>query len=915
MADVRAPVRDLVGREDELTHIVGVRDAPNAPSGPIVLSGDAGIGKTELWSAGVEAASERGIRTLATRPSEAETGYSYSGLADLLAEVVDDVVPRLPPMQRRALETALLLGEPDASVDEHVVASAFLRAVGELAADGPLCIAVDDLQWLDAASVGPLRFALARLGDAPVVALLAVRGTPPEWLRRLGPRLVEVRGLSIGATHELLRRLGTSFARPLLVRIWTTSGGNPFFALELAAALQRRGGELGVGEELPIPSTLGELLEARLDGLGATADEVVHVVAALADPTTELVEAAVGDAVDAGLAEAQAARVVRLEGERVRFDHPLLGSAVAARTTPARGRALHARLAEIAPTGEERARHLALATARPSGSVASVLDDAALQALARGAPAAAAELAEHALRLTPASHRHDLRRRVLAAADMHHRAGDVPRARGLLEGERAAATPGPERATLVARLARMQSSPRDATVLYREALSEAADDNALRAGIHLRLAELMRFTDGVEQGVEHGRLAVEAATRVDDPALRCLAAAAYGLLHFNAGLGVPEPTMTAAIALERSLPDWPLPAGPTVVHGHQLCWAGDVDRARTVFAECLRLGVARDDPHAVADAHWYLGVVEWRAGNWEASDRHAATSLELGAQLGPVLPPHEYPMAIIAAHRGRIGEARTIAERAFAHAGAEGITVAQSGHGWVLGFVELSLGDASAALPHLRRAVENREAFVLEPAMREELGDALEALIAVGELDEADAMIATWDDRARHLDRAWALAVLTRCRGLLAAARGDLDGALASFDDALAEHARTRDPFQHARTLLALGRTQRRAKRRGAARATLTDALERFEGVGAPLWAEQARAELARLGGRSPSAGELTESESRIAELVAEGRTNREVAAALFLEVHSVETALTRVYRKLGVRSRAELARRYGSKT
>jgi DNA-binding CsgD family transcriptional regulator len=913
---MRTPVRELVGREDELDAIVHMLDARDALPDMVVLSGDAGIGKTELWRAGLEAALERGFRTLTTRPSETETGYSYAGLSDLLGGVGDDVLPRLPPIQRRALETALLVGEPDASVDERAVVSAFLGAVRVLAADGPVCIAVDDLQWLDAASIGPLRFALARLGDMPVAVLLAVRGTPPEWLRRTSARLVEVRGLSIGATHEVLRtRLTTSFARPLLVRIWKTSGGNPFFALELADALHRRGGALAVGEELPIPSSLGELLSARLDGLGAAAAQVVNVVAALADPSTDLVEAAAGNSADRGLTEALEASVLQLEGERVRFTHPLLGSAVAARTTPSRRRVLHARLAEIVPTSEERARHLALAAPRPSSSAAAALEEAAARALRRGAPVAAAELAEQALRLTPASRPDDVRRRVLAAADMHHRAGDALRARGLLERERARAVPGQERATVVARLARVQPSPRDATALYVQALSDAEYDAAPRAVMHLRLAELMRFTDGVGQGVEHGRLAVEAASRVDDPPLRCLAAAAYGLLHFNAGLGVPEPTMTEALALERSLVGWPLTDGPTVVHGHHLCWMGDVDDARTVFEECRAAAVSRDEPHALADAHWYLSVVEWRAGNWEVADRHAARCFELSSQLGPVLPPQEYPMAIIAAHRGRIGEARAIAERAFALAGAEGMTVAQSGHGWTLGFVELSLGDAAAALPHLRRAVENREAFVLEPAMREELGDVVEALVAGGELEEADATITTWEERARRLDRAWALAILARGRGLVLAARGDFDGALASFEEALGEHARSGDPFQHARTLLAVGRTQRRAKQRGAARASLTDALARFERVGAPLWAEQARGELARVGGRSRSAGALTESESRIAALVAEGKSNREVAATLFLTVHSVETALTRIYRKLAVRSRAELARRYGSKT
>ena len=191
-----------------------------------------------------------------------------------------------------------------------------------------------------------------------------------------------------------------------------------------------------------------------------------------------------------------------------------------------------------------------------------------------------------------------------------------------------------------------------------------------------------------------------------------------------------------------------------------------------------------------------------------------------------------------------------------------------------------------------------------------ELADTLEALIAVGELEEAERKLVPWEERARALDRSWALAITARCRALLLAARGDLEGAQAGFERALAEHARTQDPFQHARTLLAHGVTQRRAKQRGAARVTLEQALAIFERLGAPLWAEQARSELARIGGRAPSRGELTEAERRIAALVAEGRTNREVAAALFVTEHTVEGALTRAYRKLGVRSRAELAHR-----
>jgi DNA-binding CsgD family transcriptional regulator len=917
---VPVTARQLVGREEELGAIVRLLDAPEQLSGAAVLPGEAGIGKTTLWLAGIDAAAARGYRILSSRPSEAETQFAFAGLADLLGTDAGDILPELPPIQQRALEAALLLGESEIHADDRAVAAAFLGALRLLAGDSPLCLAVDDVQWLDAASLAALRYALARLDHEPVAALLAVRDNVPPWLRRAVPegrlRTVEVGGLSVGAIQELLRaRLDATFPRPTLIRLWETSGGNPFFALELASALQRRGGTLAPGEELPIPSDLDELLHARLDGLSAAALEAARAVAALADPTVPLVESAAGRRSDAGLAETLAARILELDGERLRFTHPLLGSAVAARQTPSHRRSLHARLAKIVPTAEERARHLALATAEPSREIASILEDAARSAHARGAPATAAELAEQALRLTPATSPDDARRRLLIAADMHRRAGDTDRATALLEQARAAAAPGNERATIVAHLAGVQASPQDAVALYREALSEAEGDDALEATIHLRLAALMRFTEGIERGMEHGELAARAASRVGDAALRCRALAAYGLMHFNTGRGILTVEMEEALSLERSLAEWPLDDGPTWVYGWQLCWSAEVDRARDLFQEVLSVVKARNDPAGEAEALWYLSLLESRVGSWEEADRYTTNSLDLWTQLGRVIPPYEFPAAIIAAHRGRIGDARARSQRAVARAEAEGIGIGQSGHSWVLGFVELSTGDAAAALPYLRRSYELRNDFMLEPAQRLELGDLLEALIAVGELDEADEVLATWEPRAGALDRAWALAILARSRGFLLAARGDFQGAFASFERALAEHDRSTDPFQRARTLLALGRTQRRAKRRGAARTTLEDALTRFERLGAPLWAEQTRAELARIGGRAPSRGELTEAERRIARLVAEGSTNREVAAALFLTEHSVETALTRVYRKLGVRSRAELARLLAAKS
>jgi DNA-binding CsgD family transcriptional regulator len=916
---VSVTARQLVGRDEELTALVHLLDAREQLPSVAVLAGEAGIGKTTLWLAGLDAAAARGYRTLSCRPSEAETASSFIGLTDLLDNAAAGLLPELPPIQRRALEAALLLGESESYVDDRAVAAAFLGALRLLAADGPLCVAVDDVQWLDAASLSALRFVLARLEQEPIAALLAVRGHVPAWARRAVPeermRTVDVGSLSVGAIHELLRtRLGMTLPRPLLIRISETSRGNPFFALELARALQRRGGTLAVGEELPVPSDLEGLLFARIDGLSAAALEVARVVAALAEPTVTLAEAALGAHFEPGMADALRAHILELDRERLRFTHPLLASAVAARATPARRRSLHARLADVVPSSEERAHHLALATLEPDSEVAAILEVAARTALARGAPTAAAELAEQALQLTPHSSPDDAHRRLLLAADMQGRAGDIGQATALLERARAVAAPGPERATALADLARLQVSQQRAAALLRDALSEAEGYDALQARIHSALARVMDVSVGTERGIEHGELAVHAASRAGGAALRCRALATYGLVHFRGGRGVPS-EMEEALTLERSLAEWPLDAGPAWTWAHQLYWSGDVERARELFQELLSAVGVRNDPRREADALWFLSHVEWRAGNWEVAARYASDSLDLLSQIGRLAPELRFPAAVIAAHQGRIDDARANAEQAGAGAEVEGSGLDRSLYAGLLGFIELSAGDASAALPHLRSAYELRNVFMLEPGMRLELADLLEALIAVGELSEADEVLTTWQERADTLDRAWALAILARGRGLLLAARGDLEGALASLDRALAEHARSTDPFQHARTLLALGRTQRRAKRRGVARTNLEEALAAFERLGAPLWAEQARAELARIGGRPPSRGELTAAERRIAALVAEGRTNREVAAALFLAERTVEAHLSHVYAKLGVRSRTELAHRLSPKS
>jgi len=202
---------------------------------------------------------------------------------------------------------------------------------------------------------------------------------------------------------------------------------------------------------------------------------------------------------------------------------------------------------------------------------------------------------------------------------------------------------------------------------------------------------------------------------------------------------------------------------------------------------------------------------------------------------------------------------------------------------------------------------------VEEPAYFRINPDEIEVVVAMGRLDEAHALLVPFEDKGRQLDRAWAIATAARCRALLAAAQGDLPAALKAADEAVLEHDRLPLPFELGRTLLVKGTVERRAKRKREARDTLTRALEAFEMLGAATWADRARGELARIGGRPPAPLALTPTEGRVAELVAAGSTNREVADALFVSVHTVEANLKRIYRKLGIRSRTELASRFRS--
>ena len=314
------------------------------------------------------------------------------------------------------------------------------------------------------------------------------------------------------------------------------------------------------------------------------------------------------------------------------------------------------------------------------------------------------------------------------------------------------------------------------------------------------------------------------------------------------------------------------------------------------------------------DALLLLTEVEVRTGNWPLADQYASEYLELARQMDISAnePAALYARALVDAHLGRVETARAAAEQGSTHARAMGEMIFRMLNEYVLGFLELAQGDSARAHARFGPLVQALHAMgVGEPSIFPVLPDEIEALISLGELDQAEPLIEELDAQGRALDRAWALATAARCRGLLAAARGDPHGALTHFQRALQEHQRVARPFELARTLRAQGMVLRRDKQKAAAKSALEQALGSFERLGAVLWAESTKAELDRVGLR-PAApvgvNDMTATEARVAELVAAGHTNREVASELFMSPKTVEAHLSRIYRKLGVRSRAELA-------
>jgi DNA-binding CsgD family transcriptional regulator len=793
-----------------------------------------------------------------------------------------------------------------------------------LAASGPVIIAIDDIQWLDVASVRVLSYAARRLRDEPIRLLVALRaghGRDPLGLNRMAEPSLR---MTIGPLREetmirLLRdRVGEHLTHPVVLRLHRVSQGNPFFALEIARALAGQGVRPEPGKPLPVPEDLQELLGARLNALPSSAADALLVVAAATRPTVDLVLRAArrADRAAAGISKAEEADVVRRMGERIDFTHPLLGSTVYAKASPEARRDLHRRLSELVLDPEERARHLALATGGPDPEVAGALEEAARHASARGAPDAAAELGELARNVTPPEDAAGMLRRGVDAAVYHYDAGDATRCFALLEETIAKATPGRDRARLLFQLAAISwlDLPRVET-LCEQALKEAGGDPGLSSSSLEHLAWVGIYRGDLADAAKHAGMATEHARRVKDRKVRADALSTFGMVEFLVGRPA-EDSMHEALRLHDLAMTEARGSRETgytpsrACYGLQLLWAGRLDEARDVLQQELTWFEDRGWYLVRDEVLTYLAEIECRAGNWEVAARHAGEAYEIDVESGRHLGRgHMYfPKALVEAHRGEVDAARSDAEEGLRMCLLNEDILDASCNGAVLGFLELSLSDPSAAIARLEPVLEFLQVMGSpEPCIIPCVPDAIEALVALGELNRANELLSEHEEKGRACDRPWAMATAARCRGLLAAARGDRPGSMAAFEQAMEQHVRMQMPFELGRSLLALGEAQRRFKQRRAAGASLRAALEMFESLGAPLWAEKARTELARTGSRAASPGELTPTEQQVADLVAEGQTNREVADALFVSVKTVEANLSRIFQKLGISSRRQL--------
>ncbi len=925
----------VLGRMGELCAIDAFLDGlpdPGAAHRVALITGESGVGKTLLWDEGRARAEARGYTVLSARPVEPESALGFAGLGDLFDDVPTAVIDGLPGPQRHALLVALLRADVgDTPADPRSVATAALTALRTLAVSAPVLIAVDDLAWLDASTRRVLAFGLRRLDTEPVGLLATVRteaGTlpglatddvPAERVQTIVPA-----ALTLGAIRELLaERLQFAPNHRLLVRIHEASGGNPYYAMELARQLAR-GGVTRADDELAVPDTLRRLVHRRLARLARPVRDVLLTAALAPGSAPEIVFSAAPDpdVARSHLAAAVEAGVVEAGHAEVTFTHPLLRSVLIDDAAPRLLRATHARLAEVAEPQLASPRHRALAADGPDEGVAVALDNAAGTAQLRGASDTAADLADLAIALTPTDLAGAVRRRTIAAAELRFDAGDPGRARALV-GQLATAEPaGPGRAALLlqlAKYARHSGEPLPGwTATLEQALAETGQqDVALRMAIHFALGFAAYNGGDPATGPVHVAAFTELAERLDDRFLDAQAAAGIAYVRYASGAGLRADLVDRALRAGPGSIRVPVEESPTYTIAVALAHYGDVDRARELVERDLAEARDRGNEACLPIVAWLLVRLETWSGNWSLAEQHAEDGRHASELAGNPFGVASVcaARAVLRAAQGRDADARSDAAEALDVCRRVGLFLPAQLAAEALGLLALSRGDAPGALEAVRGVTDQalRAGFV-EPGLLRTLPLELEARARTRDVDGARALLERMRSSART-GSPWTAATALRCEALLLVAAADLPAAERVVTEAVSSSGTLAMPFEHARTLLVAGEIHRRARHRKLARESLTQAQGLFDRLGATVWSARCADELERAAGRpapAQASDALTATERRVADLAAEGYTTREIAGTLFTGVRTVEAHLQHVYRKLGVRSRVELSRLLG---
>ena len=904
----------LVGRHDELARVDRLLDEAAAGRGAaIVVRGEAGIGKTALLEYARERATAETV--LGTTGVESELELPFAGLADVLRPLLDHLGD-LPPSQAEHVRTALALAPPR-PVDRFALGAATLALLAAAADDGLLLVLVDDAHWLDTASRDALMFAARRLAADPVALIFAARDGEPA---SFDPATLDTLVLAGLGRDDAASLLGDAVAPAMVATLVQLTRGNPLALLELPSTLSDRQllGREPIEQPLRVSARVESAFARRALVLGEEVRRALLVAAADDSGLFAVVDAAcrtIGTSAD-DLRSAEAAELLRVEGPRIDFEHPLVRASIYQGAAPSERRDVHRALATAFKGRDEfrRAWHAAAAASGYDGEIALALATAAAEARGRGAHAAAAAAYERAARLTPEA---DRRPSLLAqAADAAWLAGRTADAEALIAEGLSARPPRTARAELLALRGRIGLYGDDqedayATLLEAAQLIEADDParardllvDAFGAGLQLggaaaaeataRLEALGKDDDAFREllvaqariaassvagiprshrQLEEATAAAEAAGVLDQSALHLLwAGRARFMLAQN-----DEAARLGRRALDRARQDAALAVVPQAL---RLIASADFDRGRwraayAAAAEAVEIGRGLDQSSTVCACLGVLADIDAAGGNRESCQAWAAEAIEIAIER-------------------RLGFYRERAERA-------------------LGRLDVALGRTAEGIEQLERVYErlaragNREQNVT-PAW-----DLVEAYVRSGDIEAARALLAD-AEAAMPTGSNGEEAVVERCRGIVAAER---DFA-ASFERALKLHDEEPFPYERARTQLVYGERLRRAGERKRARERLRSALSTFDELGATPWSARAGSELAATGERlRPAAAareSLTPRETQVALAVAEGASNNEVAALLYLTPKTVEYHLTRVYRKLGLRSRAELVRQFAS--